>query len=128
MKPRVRPSRRTCGKMPIRRSKSIGSQREAGEQWEGRSFFDAPLPRMTALLLDRGRRDRELLDDLVVAPLLGVVARDGQDEVLRLQAIALAVEGDLAGDPGVLDLADRSGDILAGDLLAALGEVFQGLD
>src|ERR1700730_10928207 len=36
MKPRVMPSIRTCGKMPIRISKSIGGRQEGGGEREGR--------------------------------------------------------------------------------------------
>src|SRR5205807_7226744 len=66
-----------------------------------------PCRASSGLFLGGGCGDRELLDDLVVAPLLGVVADDLEHEVQRLLAIALAVELDLAGHAVVLDLADR---------------------
>src|SRR5215475_8627625 len=87
----------------------------------------SPAASYAALFLGAWSSDRELLDDLVVAPLLRVFIRDLKDEVERLLAIALGVEGDLAGDPVVLHLADRSGDVLAARHLAALGRGLDGL-
>src|SRR5205807_8999526 len=56
-----------------------------------------------ALVLRGARgRDRELLHDLVVAPLLRIVAVDLEHEVQRLLPIALGVELDVAGDAGQL--------------------------
>src|SRR5436309_8021791 len=68
-----------------------------------------------------GSGDRQLLDDLVVAPLPRIVAGDLQDEVESLLPVALAVELDVAGDAvGELRLADRRRHVLAAGHLAAL--------
>src|SRR2546428_12004484 len=73
-----------------------------------------PAPSDGTLFLGGGSGDRQLLDDLVVAPLSGVVAGDLQDEVERLLAVALAVELDVAGDAvGGLGAADRGRNVLA---------------
>src|SRR5262249_56906585 len=78
-----------------------------------------PAPRQL-LLGGGGSGDRQLLDDLVVAPLPGIVAGDLQHEVECLLAVALAVELDVASDAvGELRLADRRRDVLAARQLAA---------
>src|SRR6267143_3451777 len=136
MKPRVMPSRRTCGKIPIRRSTSMPYARKSegagGGTGEGSGASGVPKPRTpprcrrrpprTALFLrSGGSGDRQLLDDLIVAPLPGVVAGDLQDEVERLLAVALAVELDVTRDAvGELGAADRGRDVLAARQLAAL--------
>src|SRR5438445_727631 len=114
MKPRMMPSRRTCGKIPIRSSTSMPYARKV----RGSS---GPAPSDGTRFLGGGSGDRQLLDDLVVAPLSGVVAGNLQDEVERLLAVALAVELDVAGDAvGELGAADRGRDVLAARHLAAL--------
>src|SRR5262249_57186341 len=83
-----------------------------------------PLRRMTAWrwlrLLALWSRDGQLLDDLVVAPLLRIVVGHLEHEVLRLLAITFPVEGDVAGDARELGLPDGGGHVLAGQL-ARLG-------
>src|SRR5438128_8411398 len=114
MKPRMMPSRRTCGKIPIRSSTSMPYARKVRG---GR----AAAPSDGTLFLGGGSGDRQLLDDLVVAPLSGVVAGDLPGEVERLLALALAVELDVAGDAvGELGAADRGRNVLAARHLAAL--------
>src|SRR6185503_16521354 len=49
-------------------------------------------------LLAAGGVDAQALDQLVLAPLGGVVGADLQDEVARLFPVTLAVELDVAGD------------------------------
>ena len=74
--------------LEIHRSVAGGSKRLLGP-------FEAALPGPRyGYFLPSGGGDGELLDDLVVAPLRGVVARDLQDEVLGLLAVTLVVEGD----------------------------------
>src|SRR5262249_59960330 len=99
----------------------------APPSWSGSgpSSRASPAASYVALFLGAWSSDRELLNDLVVAPLLGIFIRDLKDEVERLLAIALGVEGDLTSDPIVLHFANRSGDVLAARHLAALG---RGLD
>src|SRR3989441_13266681 len=110
MNPRMIPSSRTCGKMPIRSSTSM---RYAPDGLSGRG---------------RGG-DGQLLDDLVVAPLSGVFVGDLQHEVERLLPVTLRVELDVAGDAvGELGLADRGRHVLAARHLAALRGGLDGLD
>src|SRR6266487_3774260 len=78
------------------------------------------LPPLTYALLLGWRRDRELLDDLVIAPLLWVVAHDLEHEVLRLLPVALVIERDLASEPAQLDLAGGRGHVLAAGGLGRL--------
>src|SRR5262249_60367836 len=66
------------------------------------------------LLLWFGGRDGELLDDLVVAPLSGVVALHGEHEVLRLEAVAVGGESEVARAGGELGFGDAGGHVLAG--------------
>ena len=68
-----------------------------------------------------GSGDRQLLDDLVGAPVCRIVAGDLQHEVERLLAIALAIELDVAGDPvRELGFADGRRDVFSSGHLAAL--------
>src|SRR5262245_6413154 len=124
MKPRMRPSRRTWGKMPISSSRSIDV--DGGSKGSPPSLRAAGGSE-SGLLLALRRGDGELLDDLVIAPLPGIVAHHLQDEILGLLAVALGVEGDLAGDAGELGLAHGGGDVLAGDL-ALLRRLLDGLE
>src|SRR5262249_55128616 len=86
-----------------------------------------PPPLWLALFLGGGGSgDRQLLDDLVGAPVRRIVAGNLQHEVQRLLAVALAVELDVAGDAvRQLGLADGRRDVLAARRFAALG---RGLD
>src|SRR5512145_2300411 len=97
MKPRRRPSRTTWGRMPMRRDQSITQRREraVGRPRPSRrptARTSRPCPTLFSarpLLLGGGRRsDGQLLDDLVVAPLLGIVTHDLQHEIEGLLAIA----------------------------------------
>src|SRR5438876_852893 len=109
----------SCRKNETPMAEMSGMSRGA---WRRAAGWPGPPCRASSgLFLGGGCGDRELLDDLVVAPLLGVVADDLEHEVQRLLAIALAVELDLAGHAVVLDLADRRRDVLATRGLAALG-------
>src|SRR5215469_3600579 len=123
MKPRMRPSSRTWGKMPIRSGKSIGPQPKAASSGgAGSTAPPADNGGGVRLLFRLGGGDGQLLDDLVVPPLLGIVARDLEHEVLRFLTIALAIEGDFACDAGELGLAYRRRYVFSTHL-AALGDL-----
>src|SRR5262245_5013519 len=139
MKPRMRPSRTTWGKMPMSRSKSIGWGPSGREGPEGPYAAAPPVDDQVEMattssppgwrwlrLLPRGGGDGQLLDDLVVAPLLGIFVRDLKNEILGLLAVTLRVEGDVASDPGELRLPHGRGDVLAGEL--ALGRLLDRQD
>src|SRR3989442_11861969 len=102
MNPRMSPSSRTWGRMPRRSGRSMreGGGMRSGPAGPARSDSGPAL-----VLRGAGGRDRELLHDLVVAPLLRIVAVDLEHEVQRLLPIALGVELDVAGDAGQLHLA-----------------------
>src|SRR5512139_540488 len=101
MKPRMRPSSNTWGKIAIRRGISIGRTRK------GKGHQDpSPSPgRRVKLLLQGWRRDVFPLQELVVIPLGGILGADLKDEVPGLLAVALPIELDLPREAGVLDLS-----------------------
>src|SRR5207244_12710932 len=108
MKPRMRPSMRTWGRMLARRAKSI------------RTWGRGPVTPPPGPSLRGGRRgDGEALGLLVLAPLLGIVVRDLQYVVRGFLGIALVVELDRPRHAAVLDLADRLRHRGAGGGLAA---------
>src|SRR3989339_1301955 len=121
MKPRMSPSRRTWGKIPIRSGKSMGPRNST----KGRDPLAGPSPLSVHAgvlgLLERRGRDGQPLHFLVVAPLPGIVGGHLEHEVKGLLRIAFLVELDRSRDPRVLRLPHGDGDLLAARHLAAAG-------